>query len=244
MGKKMKPGIILFLLVGLLMPVGMAWAIDFRGFVQDSSSNPLSGIIVYQTENLTKVSNPSGADGSFTLTGLPSGTDFSLKFDGTPTYAWLYSRTYNRTIDASGSAYTFTLMKPDEIAGWYNNTIPAVSQVVNGGTIRGRVVDSVTDTNLGGATVTYTSSLGNTYPLYYYNGTTGKYVAGQATFANGRYYIFNVADGDTVTVTASKTGWEFNPIKFNTHSGVLNVSAGVISGRKLIMNLPLLLNNY
>jgi hypothetical protein len=107
----------------------------------------------------------------------------------------------------------------------------------------GRVFDSDTGTSIGGAKVTYTSSLGNTYPVYYFNGTTSKYVAGQATFTNGRYYIFNVADGDTVTVTASKTNWTFSPITFDTHSGTLNVSVGNLFGTNQTGYLPLILSN-
>jgi hypothetical protein len=232
-----------FFLVLVIGVVGSASAINFSGFVQDSTGNPVAGITVYQTENLSKFSNPSAADGSFTVAGLPSGTDFSLKFDGTLSYAILYSKNYNRTANASGTGFTFTLATPLEIADWYTKSDPPVTQISTGGTIRGRVVDSVTDNNIGGAKVTYTSSLGNTYPVYYYNGTTDKYVAGQATFANGRFFIFNVADGDTVTVTASKTDWTFNPITFQTHSGTLNVSRGSIGGKTPVLYLPLILSN-
>jgi hypothetical protein len=231
------------LIAGVIGSNDTAWAINFSGFVQNSNSIPVSGITVYQTENAAIHSNPSASDGSFTATGLPSGIDFSLKFVDTnisPTYALGYSRNFNRTTDASGS--TFTLSTPAEISNWYANTSPPVTQNLDGGTIRGRVIDADTGTtNIGGAKVTYTSSLGRTYPVYYFNGTT--YVTGQATFANGRYFIFNVADGDTVTVTASKTNWTFSPLTFKTHSGALNVSLGNIFGIKQTVYLPLILNN-
>jgi hypothetical protein len=220
-----------------------ALAINFSGFLQNSSNAPVSGITVFQAENVAIHSNPSASDGSFTLTGLPSGTDFSLKFvdtNSSPSYAIGYSRNYNRTTGASGS--TFTIFTPTEITAWYQNTSPLVVQNSNGGTIRGRVADADTDLNIGGAKVTYTSSLGKTYPLYYYNGTASTYVAGQATFANGHYLIFNVADGDAVNITVSKTGWVFNPITFDTHSGILNVSGGKILGSTPKLYLPLILS--
>ena len=232
------------LIAGVAGTSATALAISYSGFVQNSSSTPVSGITAYQTENAAVQSSPSLSDGSFTVPGLPSGTDFSLKFvdtNSSPTYADGYSRNFNRTTNASGS--TFTLSTPAEISNWYANTAPPVTQIPNGGTIRGRVIDADTDTNIGGAKVTYTSSLGKTYPVYYYNGTTLKYVPGQATFANGRYMIFNVADGDTVTVTASKTDWTFSPATFNTHSGILNVSVGNILGKKQTVYLPLILGN-
>ena len=232
------------LIAGVIGSSATAWAINISGFVQNSNSIPVSGITVYQAENAAIHSNPSASDGSYTVSGLPSGIDFSLKYVDTnisPTYALGYSRNINRTTDASGS--TFTLSTPAEISNWYANTPPPITQNLNGGTIRGRVIDADTDINIGGAKVTYTSSLGNTYPVYYFNGTTAKYVPGQATFANGRYYIFNVADGDTVTVTASKTNWTFSPITFDTHSGTLNVSVGNIFGIKQTVYLPLILNN-
>jgi hypothetical protein len=107
----------------------------------------------------------------------------------------------------------------------------------------GRVRDADTNTNIVGAKVTYISSLGNTSPVYYFNGTTSTFVTGQATFANGLYYIFNVAEGDTVTLTASKTNWIFSPITFDTHSGTLNVSVGNLFGTNQTVYLPLILSN-
>jgi hypothetical protein len=237
-------GFFLALIAGVIESSDRAWAINYNGFIQNSSGVLLSGITVYQTENTAVYSNPSSGDGSFTVPGLPSGTDFSLKFvdtNSSPTYADGYSRNFNRTTNASGS--TFTLSTPAEISNWYTNTSPLITENLNGGTIRGRVIDADTDINIGGAKVTYTSSLGKTYPVYYFNGTTGTYVPGQATFANGRYYIFNVADGDTVTVTASKTDWLFFPATFNTHSGTLNVSVGNVLGKEQTVYLPLILNN-
>jgi hypothetical protein len=234
-----------FLLVFLIGVVGSASAIDFSGFIQNSTGNLLAGITVYHTEDITKFSTPSAGDGSFTVAGLPSGTDFSLKMvdtNSSPAYATGYTRNFNRTTNASGS--TFTLFTATQITtDWYPNTIPPVTQDTNGGTIRGRVVDGVTGDNIGGAKVAYTSSQGNPYPVYYYNGTTAKYVTGQATFANGLYTILNVLEGDTVTVTASKTGWIFSPITFNTHSGTLNVSVGNILGKTAVLYLPLILGN-
>lgn len=223
---------------------GKASAINFNGYVQNSSGTPLSDITVYQAENPATASSPSAADGSFTVPGLPSGTDFSLHMvdtSGSATYADGYTRTYNRTIDATGTAFTFTVFTPAEIANWYANTVPLVSQNANGGSIRGRAKDLDSLNNVGGVHIGYTSTLGRTYPVRYYNGTTGKYVTGQATFANGLYMILNVADGDTVTVTASKAGWEFTPMTFSTHSGTLNVSVGNLYGKELAVYLPLIL---
>ena len=231
------------LIAGVVGSGDGAWAINFSAFVQNSSSLPVSGVTVFQTENVAIHSNPSAGDGSFTMTGLPSGTDFSLKLVDTnlsPTYALEYSKNFNRTTNFSGTV--FTIYTPAQIANWYATTSPAVIQNPNGGTIRGRVLDADTDIAIGGAKVTCTSSLGNTYPVYYFNGTTSTYVTGQATFANGLYNIFNVADGDTVTVRASKTHWAFAPITFDTHSGTLNVSVGNLFGDRLVY-LPLILSN-
>ena len=122
------------LIAGVVGLSDTAWAINYNGFMQNSSGALLSGITVYQTENAAVHSNPSLGDGSFTVPGLPSGTDFSLKFVDTnisPTYAVGYSRNFNRTTDASGSV--FTLFTPAEISDWYTNTSPQLSKIPTGG---------------------------------------------------------------------------------------------------------------
>lgn len=78
------------LIAGMLGSGDRAWAINYSGFVQNTIGVRVSGVTVSQTENAAIQSNPSAGNGSFTMTGLPSGTDFSLKFVDTnsvPTYA-------------------------------------------------------------------------------------------------------------------------------------------------------------
>jgi hypothetical protein len=158
-----------FLLVLVIGVVGPASAISFSGFVQDSTGTRVPGITVYQTEDITKFSNPSAGDGSFSVAGLPSGTDFSLKMvdtNSSPIYATGYTRNFNQTTKASG--FTFILFTATQIVtDWYPNTNPLVIQDTSGGTIRGKVTDSDTGNNIGGAKVTCASWLGKMYPVYY-----------------------------------------------------------------------------
>lgn len=237
-----RPGGSLLLILLSAIPVQ---AITFNGFLQNSAGDPLQGITVFHQEVPAHFSSPSGGDGGFTVPDIPAGVDFHLKFDDTnttPTYAEGYSRMFNRTSDTTASAFVFTLSTPAEIAEWYAKSNPRVTQNPKGGTIRGRVIDSRTGSPLAGAVVTFTSSQGMTYPVYYYNATLDEYLPRPlGTFANGRYHIFNVSDGDIVTVTASKPGWVFPLITFHTHSGTLNVSVGNLNGSQQLLHLPLIL---
>jgi hypothetical protein len=229
----------------ILLPAIPVQAINFNGFLQNSAGNPLQGITVFHQEVPAHFSSPSGTDGGFTVPDIPAGVDFHLKFDDTnttPTYADGYSRIFNRSSDTTASAFVFTLSTPAEIAEWYAKSNPSVTQNPNGGTIRGRVIDFRTGSPLAGAVITFTSAQGMAYPVYYYNATLDEYLPRpQGTFANGRYHIFNVSDGDIVTVTASKPGWILPPITFHTHSGTLNVSVGTFNGSQQLLHLPLIL---
>jgi len=113
------------------------------------------------------------------------------------------------------------------------------SQVVNTGwgvdagkgAIVGRVVDNSNPQSvfIGGATVTFTSAKYPASPPYTvkYRDASGG-LTGTSTYTDGRYYILNVEEGDTVTVTATKTGWSFTQRIFVTHADA--VSQALIGG--------------
>ena len=193
-------------------------SISVTGSIKDTLDNPVSGAHIEMVGS-PSISTTSGADGSFILNGLPSGAPFSLEISKNgymPSYTHNMNSTQNIVKETS-----YTLHTSSEVASW---------GVISGkGVIHARVVnDSNPLEYINGAVVSCDSSLhpgACPYAITYYNGTT---LGGTSTYGNGKYYILNVDNNDTVTVTASKGGWSFSPRTFITHADA--VSKGRIAG--------------
>jgi hypothetical protein len=140
------------------------------------------------------VSNPSviattGADGAYTLAGLPSGVAFQIQVTKTG-YENAYSFSMNSTANI---AATYTLLP----TGWS----ATVGNTAGLGMIAGRVSDVDNDDDyISGAVVTATGS-GGSLPVVY---STKSGSDGSSTFLKGKFYVMNVTAGDTVTITATK----------------------------------------
>jgi hypothetical protein len=171
-------------------------------------------------ETLSEVSGSAGT-GTFSLT-VPAGRRFYLRFHDTGgAYMDTYSHITNFSTDNSGGS--FTLFKSSEL--------PSAAQPTTGrGVIAGRVKNADTDTNLTGATVTANSR--NHGSGYY----TVAYTSGSSTASDGRYYVLNVDEGDYVSVTATLSGYGFNPKTFITHGDAM--SQGGIKGTTLPVVTP------
>jgi len=183
-------------------------SISASGTVQTSGMTPapLSDVTVAQAGN-PSVAGTSDASGIFTVTGLPSGQNFHLKMTKTG-YAPVYTKVFNSTqnITMVRPYSMFTDAETESLA-------TALGLAPDTSAIMGRAVDQSDPLNtyVTGATASYTSALGNTYRVVYSGG-------GGSTPADGKFYILDVVEGDTVQVTATKTGWTFPTITFATHS--------------------------
>jgi hypothetical protein len=190
-----------------------------------ANDTPVGGATVAMVGNASITTTTATADGSFTLSGLPSGTEFSVIITGdTATYVPTYTAVQQSTT-LLASARGFNLFTPADLTIW---------GVTGGnGAIRGRVMNSANALAgyVSGATVTYTSSLGRTDYIVKYEDNQGIFTTGTGTTANGKYYILNVVEGDTVTVSAARSNYTFPSRIFVTHAGA--VSQGSISGNAL-----------
>jgi hypothetical protein len=211
-------GILILLLLWNYPSISFAQTISFTGSVMNSSGQPVSGATIIQAGN-PSVNTTSDGSGNFTLAGLPSGTPYSLKIS-----AQNYADTYTNNMTHTGnqtSTRPFTLHSTVEVSQW--------GLTPGKGAIAGTIADqSNPQTGLQGVVVSAASAAhpGTPYPVVYPQD------AGQpgntSTFANGRFMVPNVDDSDTVTVTASKTGWSFGQRVFVTHGN--GISQGVIYG--------------
>ncbi|MBU1744006.1 MAG: hypothetical protein KJ649_03795, partial [Proteobacteria bacterium] len=205
--------------------------ISFSGMLKKfSDDTPVGGASVEMVGNAS-IKTTTAADGTFTLPGLPSGTGFMVKFTGdTGVYVPTYTGFMLSTVDMT-SPRSFNLFTPNELSYW---------GVTSGnGVIRGRVMNGANQTAgyVSGATVSYASLLGNTYTVKYEN-NEGILTTGTGTSANGKYYILNVAEGDTVTVSAAHPYYSFpQPRQFATHGAAAHqglVNGAAVSGRVAI----------
>lgn len=193
--------------------------ISFSGYVMDNATtpSPIGGATIERAGAIPPNATTSNTDGSYTLTGLPAGTAFHLKFtkDGfAPTYTANMSSTVNivNTVDQS-----FNLFPANQLATWVIDA--------GKGIIRTRVRDQAR-TPIGGVVISATSQLGQTYQICYDDACTPTLTATEAT--SGRYIVRNVWPGDLVTVTATKAGWTFGSRTYRTYAG--GISQGGITG--------------
>ncbi|MCE5263773.1 MAG: carboxypeptidase regulatory-like domain-containing protein [Deltaproteobacteria bacterium] len=194
--------------------------ISFSGQVTAAANGTaLQGVAVTLANNPnTTPATTSNADGTFTLSGVPLGSSFTVKMAMTnyrPTYTAIQNSTTDITAGAPCGLYTTT-----ETASW------PVNFTTRGG-IAGRVVDSA-GANVAGVVVTAQSALhpGVPYAVTYRN-DAGAF-GGGTTYGNGRFFVLGVNDGDIVTVTAMKRGYSFPQRKFHTFAG--GISQGRIAG--------------
>jgi hypothetical protein len=175
-----------------------------------STPQPFSGITIEVVGDET-LKATSGSDGTFLLAGIPAKTDFALKLTASsPWYLPVYSAIYN-------AAANIREKRPFVIYGE-----AAFSQFNRyGGVAEGRLFRADDPYRpLEGAVVTCTSTVHPTdcttaYRIAYRSGST---FGGTATSADGLYYIDNIEVGDTVTVTATKPGWQIPQATFTVRT--------------------------
>ena len=197
--------------------------ISMSGILNGVGGQPISGAQIEQVGNAAVVTT-TDSSGNFILTGLPAGTNFTVKMSKTGD-ANNYAPFYTQQFNAAGGIplRTYTLFTEGDLNAWGVTT--------GGGVIRGRVADNsnVGTNNLSGAVVTFTTS--NSAPNYTvkYQTDSGALVDGPGTFANGVYFILNVQEGDVVTLSAAKAEYNLTGTKtFITHAG--GVSQGNLPG--------------
>ena len=186
--------------------------IVIQGSVGSIYGVPIGGARVEQAEN-PNIFTTTANNGSFTISGLPIGTPFSLRISSEG-YVTEYSDTKMFTVNPV-LPYGFGLATYADMSGW--NMEPGKSAII------GQVRDNGTPQQpLAGAVVTCISSLHQDacpYPIAYANpGATG---------SNGKYRIYNVDPGDTVTVAASKPEIDFASRTFAIHAD--GISFGYIN---------------
>ena len=194
--------------------------ISFAQQVTDANAASLPGVSVTLGNNpYPQPAAVTDAGGNFTLSGAPLGSWFYLemaKIGFRPTYTVLI----RSATDISGGPRPFRAYTPADTATW---PVDFASR----GVIAGLVTDAAGN-NLAGAVVTARGLLHPEVPYTVtYRDDSDKF-GGSATYANGRFYVPNVDDGDIVTVTANKGGYTFQERHYPTHGG--GISQGRIVG--------------
>lgn len=215
---------IAFFVVVFMIPTAGALAVTLSGVITDGSGTPISGAQVAMVDNAT-CNATTNSSGYYALGCLPSSTAFDLQISNTG-FAPLFSRSI--TTSSNISSVNFSLHTPDQISKWGVTT--------GKGIITGRVRDNANQTGyIQGAVVQCASSLygGGACPSNYvikYRDDANNWGT-TATFSNGKYFVLNVEDGDTVTVTAIRDGWDFSSggSVFHTHAD--SESQGRITGK-------------
>lgn len=196
--------------------------ISFSGYVMDTAATPgpIGEATIEQAGAIPPKTTTSNPDGSYTLTGLPSGVPFHLKLtkEGyTPTYTANMS---SKTNIVNTVEQALKLFPANQLSTW--------GIEAGKGVIRARIRDQAMN-YVGGAVVTVQSQFGQAYKVCYDDACTPALTATEAT--SGRYIVRNVLSGDLVTVTATKAGWTFNSRIYRTHAD--SISQGGITGQSL-----------
>lgn len=216
------------ILIGGTATEAAASTITVSGIVKDWSGNVItSGVTVTLVGDDAKTATTSITDGSFSLSGVPANTPFSLKFSKAG-YLDVYTRDISSAVDMNLNV-SATGSSPFNMPTIADLTAFGATPDAGKGLISGRVADQTYrySSTVGGVFVTATGNGGKAYPVFYRN-PFGLLVQGGTTSGNGRYYVLNVDDGDTVTVSAARSGWSFSPRVFTTHAS--GVSQGRITG--------------
>lgn len=107
---------------------------------------------------------------------------------------------------------------------FYNQLEGSLLSDPSKGAITGAVLDKTTSTGVtvGGAAVTCESALhpgACPYSITYFDGSN---LGGTATYDNGRFFVLNVDDGDTVTLNAGKKNLVFSPAVVVAHADTVS----------------------
>jgi len=186
--------------------LNILWTINVSGKVTNSAGDNISGATVTMTSALLTLSNSSTGDTStnnYSLNGVPASTDFILSASKSG-YDTVWSGTVNAYSDVSRD---LTLYAAGTVTGWNSGD-------ANKGAIRGKVADLITGNALASAVVTAPG-----YTVLYDNGSGP--VAGAATGSNGIFYILGLADGTTVSMSATASSYQFSPLAATTHAGAV-----------------------
>jgi hypothetical protein len=193
--------------------------IKVSGQVTDfSTSSTLPVVNVFLNSSLFTSSTSTNGIGGYTITGVPAGTNFSVKFTLSGyDAAWTSG---NSTTDLTRN---IALFPSGMVTGWNGGA--------GNGAIRGRVIDQTnpnqSSNGVAGATVTAVG-----YTVLYDGGDGKTPVPGSVTGSNGVFYILNVPDAATVTMTASAPGFSFTPVNGTGHTDA--VTAVTFGGAPLI----------
>ena len=200
--------------------------ISFTGKVNDKGNNPVSGATISLVGS-TGTSTTSDSSGSFTLSGLPSGTSFWLKVSKTGGYLDTYSGDFNSTshIDQAGA---FTLLTDSEMGLLYSS-VSGVQRDTGKGVIWGRVYAQISP-KIGYVNGVQLNAVGTskTYPIVYLDAQGAARTGATSTDTSGRFIVLNVDAGDTVTITGTKTNWSGLQRTYKTFANSL--SDGRIDG--------------
>lgn len=183
--------------------------------VYNSDGSPVTDATVQVVDQPTITANTNGS-GNFTLNGIPAGIPFSIKITSPSFAPPVYSAD---TLQFANFAKTggFYMYSQDEVNTWNGG-------VTGKGLIRSRITDN-TGATLSGASVTAFSVLhksANYYTIAYDNDSGAFCQSCTTTGPDGRYYVQNVDEGDTVVVVAERSDYAFQVRTLRTHAGAVS----------------------
>lgn len=186
----------------------------YNYYVTDKTITGMSGV---QVEVADKPSIPavfSNVNGLFSLSGIPTGIPYRLKFSKA-NYMPVYSAFLLNVSDVQvpqGPSYGFSIAQQPEFTSW--------GIQAGKGVIRGRTRDTNSSSDLGGVTVFAYSSNQNSYAYYtvaYTDPNNPNALIsglGASTHTDGKYYVLNVEEGDAITVGGSIDNYNISPRVF------------------------------
>jgi len=181
-------------------------------YVRGSSNSVLPGAVSVSVEGTSITTSSNPANGHYHLSGIPSGIPFQLQFvlsGYRPSYSGRMM-----LLDNYSDGTDIGLFTADEVAAF---------GVTSGkGGISGKVLNNI-GAPMTGVTVSAYSTLHNSSSYY-----TVAYTSGSTTQSDGKYFVPNVEEGDTVVVSGSYTDYMFNKRTFVTHADA--VSQGHLTG--------------
>ena len=190
--------LLLLAMVGLIVisMTGNSQAQVFSGFVTSTSGSVLSGVQAEVVGHPEVTPVLSDANGMFVLTGIPAGASAEIKLSKNgylPLYTAITEFFNDIYVNFSNQ---YPLATQTEFTAW-------------GVTASKGIIMSTTYDNNGNAvaaTVTATGSSHGSYPVNY-----GSDCGLSTPDSSGVYCVNNVDDADTITVSASYTGYTFTP---------------------------------
>jgi hypothetical protein len=208
-----------------------AGTIAISGTVKNWTGGTItSGVTVALVGDPMNTTTASTTNGTFNLSGIPVSTPFSLKFSAAG-YLDVYASNITVTADKNITADGYGGVSPINLPTTADLTSLGAQPASGKALIWGRIFDqNYLAMTVGGVTVTATSA-GHPSPGYpvLYRDPFGALSSQSGTWGNGYFYILNVDAGDTVTVTAARTGWTFGTLTSNTIGD--GVSIGRIFGQ-------------